>query len=304
MQLPIKIGTRGSDLALWQANTVKKQLEDLGHSVELKIIKTKGDNIQHLSFDKIEGKGFFTKELEDELLAGTIDLAVHSHKDLETTQPAGLCIAAVSPRENPADVILLRKEKVVHSRKFLLPEKAIVGTSSARRKSQLLEFCPDVQIQDIRGNVPTRIQKLRDGQYDAILLAKAGINRLKLDISDLEMVVLDIKEFIPAPAQGVLALQVRSADENLREALKALNIPNVAACVGVEREILRLFKGGCQLPLGAYCEKSGHGFRAWAAVADSWDSKPVRVNKFAESLDHLADDMVSLLLDKKKSAFY
>ncbi|MES2630289.1 MAG: hydroxymethylbilane synthase [Bacteroidota bacterium] len=302
MQKPIIIGTRGSELALWQAHTVKKQLEDLGQTVEIKIIKTRGDNIQHLSFDKIEGKGFFTKELEEELLNGSIDLAVHSHKDLETTYPEGLTIAAVSARENPADVLLIRKECVDHSAKFLLKKGAVVGTSSARRKSQLLEFRPDVEIRDIRGNVPTRIQKLRDGQYDAILLAKAGITRLALDVSDLEMMMMDIKEFIPAPAQGVLALQIRESDRDLNQVLQPLNVANVGKCIGVEREILRLFKGGCQLPLGAYCEKSGGGFKVWAAVAEAWDKLPARINLFAESEQNLAADVVSKLQEKKKSA--
>ncbi len=301
MDKSIIIGTRGSDLALWQAHTVKKQLEDLGQSVELKIIKTRGDEIQHLSFDKIEGKGFFTKELESELLQETIDLAVHSHKDLETTQPEGLCIAAVSSRENPADVFLIRKESVNHAAKLLLKQGAIVGTSSARRKSQLLEFRPDIEIKDIRGNVPTRIQKLRDGQYDAIILAKAGITRLELDVSDLELVVMDIKEFIPAPAQGVLAIQIRAKDKELHRVLQPLNVANVAKCIGVEREILRLFQGGCQLPLGAYCEKAGNGFRVWAAVAESWNGLPSRVNIFSENADELAQEAVSLL--KKKNPF-
>ncbi len=301
MQKPIIIGTRGSELALWQAHTVKKQLEDLGQSVEIKIIKTRGDNIQHLSFDKIEGKGFFTKELEEELLYASIDLAVHSHKDLETTYPEGLTIASVSARENPADVLLIRKECVNHAGKFLLKPGAVVGTSSARRKSQLLEFRPDVEIKDIRGNVPTRINKLREGQYDAILLAKAGITRLELDVSDLEMMVMDIKEFIPAPAQGVLALQIRESDAELMKVLEHLNVANVAKCIGVEREILRLFKGGCQLPLGAYCEKAGNGFSVWAAVADAWNAKPTRVNLFSESTAGLAQEVVAKLQEKKKS---
>lgn len=301
MQRSIIIGTRGSDLALWQAHTVKKQLEDLGQTVELKIIKTRGDNIQHLSFDKIEGKGFFTKELEEELLNESIDLAVHSHKDLETTYPEGLTIAAVSARENPADVLLIRKECVDHSKKFLLKTGSIVGTSSARRKSQLLEFRPDSQIQDIRGNVPTRIQKLRDGQYDAILLAKAGITRLGLDVSDLEMMVMDIKEFIPAPAQGVLALQIREKDTDLKKILEPLNVPNIQKCIGVEREILKLFQGGCQLPLGAFCEKAGNSFKVWAAVAESWDSKPVRINLHDEDPSRLAKAVVGKLREKKKS---
>lgn len=300
MQKPIIIGTRGSDLALWQANTVKAQLEELGQTVEIKIIKTRGDNIQHLSFDKIEGKGFFTKELEEELLGGTIDLAVHSHKDLETTQPLGLMIAAVSARENPADVLLINKDKVDHAKKFLIKEGAVVGTSSARRKAQVLEFRPDVEIKDIRGNVPTRIQKLRDGQYDGILLAKAGITRLGLDVSDLEMMVMDIKEFIPAPAQGVLALQIRDNDPELAKVLEPLNVVNIATCTGVEREILRLFQGGCQLPLGAYCEKAGYGYKVWASVAEAWNAKPVRVNVFSENVEGLAEEAVALLQSKKK----
>ncbi|HEX4887514.1 MAG TPA: hydroxymethylbilane synthase [Luteibaculaceae bacterium] len=299
MSRRITIGTRGSDLALWQANTVKRQLEELGHAVVLEIIKTRGDAIQHLSFDKIEGKGFFTKELEDALLEQRVDLAVHSHKDLETTQPDGLCIAAVSPRENPSDILIMHKDAVDFRLKFQLKTGAKVGTSSARRKNQLIDFRPDLELADIRGNVPTRLDKLRKGEFDAILLAKAGINRLNLDISDLECFEMDIKEFIPAPAQGVLALQIRSADRELFEALQPLNAPNVATCVGIEREILRRFNGGCQLPLGAYCEKAGSGYRVWTSVAESWDTAPKRINKFGESPETLAAEVVAAI--KKKS---
>jgi len=157
----ITIGTRGSDLALWQANYTKDLLEKQGHEVQIKIIATKGDASQqwNTSFDKLEGKGFFTKELEEELLAGTIDVAVHSHKDLPTESPEGLIIAGVSSRENPADWIVMREECVDDKKKFSLKENAKVGTSSARRKSQLLAFRPDVEITDLRGNVPTRINK-------------------------------------------------------------------------------------------------------------------------------------------------
>lgn len=271
----IIIGSRGSDLALWQANHVKDRLTSLGHEVEILIIKTQGDKIQHLSFDKMEGKGFFTKEIEEALLNKSIDLAVHSHKDLETTNPAGLVVAAVSEREDPSELMLIRKESVDAEGKWKLKQGAVVGTSSGRRKSQLLHTRPDVEIKDLRGNVPTRIQKLRDGNYDAIMLAKAGVDRLGLSLLDLEVVVLDPKEYIPAPAQGVLGLQVREEDVDLIEILQNLNDKEVQARIGIERKVLNLFQGGCQLPLGVYCEKEGDTFKVWSAMAETWDA-PLR----------------------------
>ncbi|MEC8603971.1 MAG: hydroxymethylbilane synthase, partial [Bacteroidota bacterium] len=180
MSAKIKIGSRGSDLALWQANFVKNQLENLGQEVEINIIKTKGDKIQHLSFDKIEGKGFFTKEIEQALLEKKVDLAVHSHKDLETNSPSGLSVVAVSEREDPSELLLINKDAVDHTQLWDLKKGAIVGTSSARRKSQMLFFREDVTIKDLRGNVPTRVKKLKNGNYDAILLAYAGVSRLGL----------------------------------------------------------------------------------------------------------------------------
>lgn len=169
MSKTIVIGSRGSDLALWQANYVQAELSKVGVKSEIKIITTKGDKIQHLSFDKIEGKGFFTKELEEALLAKDIDLAVHSHKDLETEQPEGLTIAAVSYREDPADILLIKKEAVDTTQRFNLKQNAIVGTSSARRKAQMLFHRNDISLEDLRGNVPTRVAKLQAGNYDAIL---------------------------------------------------------------------------------------------------------------------------------------
>lgn len=249
----IIIGSRGSDLALWQANHVKRQLEELGAKVEIKIIKTQGDIIQHLSFDKMEGKGFFTKEIESALLDKSIDLAVHSHKDLETTYPEGLTIACVSERENPSDLLLIAKNAVNVSEKWNLKKDAIVGTSSARRKSQVVRFHPDVEIKDLRGNVPTRIQKLRDGNYDAILLAKAGVDRLEIDLSEFHVEVLDPTEFVPAPAQGVLGLQIRKEDTSLFELLQKMNHSDIQAMISIERKVLNLLQGGCQLPLGVYC---------------------------------------------------
>jgi len=261
----IRIGSRGSDLALWQANHVKRQLEALGATVSITIIKTQGDQIQDLSFDKLEGKGFFTKEIEHALLDGTIDLAVHSHKDLETTPPEGLMIAAVSERENPADVLLILPGAVDTTQHWNLKQGAIVGTSSARRKSQLVAFRDDTTIKDLRGNVPTRLQKLMDGGYDAILLAKAGLDRLELDLSSVHVEVLDPEEFIPAPAQGVLALQIRSTDSELFAFMQALNHPDVQSKIELERTVLNRLQGGCQLPLGVYCPEEGKLLVSYAA---------------------------------------
>ena len=153
LEAVVKIGTRGSKLALWQANFLQEELKKIGVASSIHVIKTKGDQIQHLSFDKIEGKGFFTKEIEDALLQEEVDLAVHSMKDLPTTSPPGLVITAVSYRENPADWLIVRKDRAQAGKLMQLPDKAIVGTSSARRKSQLRHFRPDIEIKDIRGNV-------------------------------------------------------------------------------------------------------------------------------------------------------
>ena len=292
----IRIGSRGSDLALWQANFVKNELEKLGHQVSITIITTKGDAIQHLSFDKIEGKGFFTKEIEEQLLNNAVDLAVHSHKDLETTQPEGLAIGAVSHRANPADVILVRKVRADASKKFKLSQNSIVGTSSARRHVQLTHFRPDLSIKDIRGNITTRIQKLRNGDFDAIILAYAGISRLKLDVSDLELVEMDIKEFIPAPAQGVLALQIREGDHELKNILHKINHPEVANAISIERNILKGCNGGCQLPLGAYAEKGGKGFNVWVSFAKTVKESPNQSHFFDTNPDKLVQKVLNHLI--------
>ncbi len=249
----IRIGTRGSDLALWQAHFVRRQLEEIGCEVSIQIIVTQGDRIQDLSFDKLEGKGFFTKEIEQALLNGEVDLAVHSHKDLETTQPAGLHIAAVSYREDASELLLMKREAFDASQVWNLKANAVIGTSSARRKAQIIAQRPDLEIKELRGNVPTRIDKLRQGQYDAILLARAGVLRLELDLSDLETIVLDPTSFIPAPAQGVLGLQTRVDDAATTEILQKLHHTDVATRIGLERSVLRQMDGGCQLPLGVYC---------------------------------------------------
>jgi hydroxymethylbilane synthase len=291
--MQIRIGSRGSDLALWQAHHIKNQLEHLGASVTITIIKTKGDAIQNLSFDKLEGKGFFTKEIEEALLNNEIDLAVHSHKDLETNQPEGLQIACVSEREDPADLLLINQNAVDDKQTFNLKKGAIVGTSSARRKAQLVSLFDEVEIKDIRGNVPTRIQKLADGQFDAILLAKAGVDRLKINLDQFKTVRLDPVSFIPAPAQGVLALQIRESDTELNALLQTINHPDVQLKIGIERKVLQLMKGGCQLPLGVYCDDE---FKIHVAFAKTWEEGTIFNTYESEGVEHIAETIVHDLI--------
>jgi hydroxymethylbilane synthase len=292
----LRIGTRGSKLALWQAHFTQSLLKEQNIDSELVIIKTKGDQIQHLSFDKIEGKGIFTKEIETALLEGEIDLAVHSMKDMPTTQPEGLVLTAVSYRENPADWLVIRKSSADPKQLFGFKEKAVIGTSSARRKAQMLDFRPDIELKDIRGNVPTRLQKLRDEQFDAILLAAAGLTRLEIDLSEFVVQQFNPKEFVPAPAQGVLCYQTKVEDKATRRILQKLHHPEVAKATNVERKILKLLDGGCHMPLGAYCERDTSGnYHVWAAHAKTSDS-PVKRVKFSSSTSFkLADQVVEAL---------
>jgi hydroxymethylbilane synthase len=309
MKKPLLIGSRGSDLALWHAHFVQAELMKIGIEAEIKIIKTQGDKIQDLSFDKLEGKGFFTKEIEDALLNGEIDLAVHSHKDLPTASPKGLLVSAVSHREDPDELLLIQKDAVDKQSKFNLKKGSSVGTSSSRRKSQILAFRSDVEIRELRGNVPTRIQKLRDRQYDAILLAAAGVERLEIDLNEFHIEKLNPKEFVPAPAQGVLALQIRSTDTELHTTLQALHHPDVALAIGVERKVLNKLDGGCQLPLGVYClpDEDDLGnplYKSWTSFAHGWNRTPKWI--YHESVDPstMADYILGKLLKSDfKSVF-
>ena len=287
------IGTRGSDLALWQANFTKDRLAEIGVESELKIIKTQGDKILNLRLDKLEGKGFFTKELEEELLYSKIDIAVHSHKDLPTTNPPGLIIAAVSEREDPSELLLILKDCVDVTQKLSLKTGAQVGTSSNRRKAQLLAMRTDLNIEDLRGNINTRIQKLRDENYDAILLAKAGVARLGLDLSEFHMEVIDPTELVPAPAQGVLAIQIRENDKELYDLLQQINDADVAASIAVERRVLNLFEGGCHMPLGCYCKKENGKYEVWTSKALTGDDFPDRLFLRVDSLEGLAETIVA-----------
>lgn len=304
MERKIVIGTRGSDLALWQANYTKRLLEEKGHGVEIRIIETAGDKSQqwNTSFDKLEGKGFFTKELEEALLNKSIDLAVHSHKDLPTASPDGLMIAGVSRREDPSDMLIIRDESVDEKLKFNLKQNAIVGTSSARRKSQILAFRPDVKVEDLRGNVPTRVNKLRDGKYDAILLATAGVERLELELDEFTVEKLSTAEFVPAPAQGVLAWQTREDDDELLSVIDEISDLDVLIKINIERQLLAMFDGGCHLPLGAFCETEHDNedrlkFKVWVSVAPAWDKQPKQF--YFETLD--TDGFVDQMYDHIQS---
>lgn len=249
------IGSRGSDLALFQANFIKSILErEHGCTVEIKIIKTVGDKIDTVSFEQMEGKGFFTKELEDALLAKEIDLAVHSLKDLMTSMLEGLKVGAVGYRADRRELLLVRKNSVEGN--GLLPVRAggVIGTSAARRKAQIAHHNPALTIADLRGNVPTRVQKLRDGKYDAILLAAAGVTRLQLDLSDLRVVELDPEQFLPAPAQGILGIEIRANDNRVEHVVAKLGSTEAMLEANLERGLLARFESGCSLPLGVYSE--------------------------------------------------
>lgn len=288
MNRKLIIGTRGSKLALWQANFVKDTLAEIGVEAELKIIKTQGDIIQHLRLDKLEGKGFFTKELEEELLSSNIDLAVHSHKDLPTINPPGLIIASVSEREDPSEVIIMHKDCVDLTKRLSLKHNATVGTSSNRRKAQLLSVRPDLEFDDLRGNLQTRIQKLRDEKYDAIVLAKAGVSRIEMDLSDFHVEDIAPVEIIPAPAQGVLAIQIRETDQELFDLLQKINNKEVAETIAVERKVLNMFDAGCHAPLGCYCRLRDGKYEAWTSIAEDNEDFPDRLYTQSETTTGMA----------------
>ena len=241
------IGSRGSELALWQTNHVKATLErhfpEL--NLEIKIIKTTGDKLLDVALAKIGDKGLFTKQIESALLSREIDLAVHSLKDLQTVQPKGLIISAVSKRETPNDVLISKKYASIDE----LPAGAKVATGSLRRRSQLLNYRPDLEIFEIRGNVPTRIAKFEESDLDAMILAFAGVYRLSLDAHITQIIPFEI--MLPAVGQGAMAVEIRSEDIELRQFLQVLNDEETEICVTAERAFLRILEGGCQVPIGA-----------------------------------------------------
>ena len=257
------IGSRGSELALWQAKYIKKELEQKNKylSVEIKIINTKGDKILDVALSKIGDKGLFTKELENELLNGSIDIAVHSLKDLQTDIPKGLKLAAVTKRHSVEDILIARKKETKIKN---LPENAIVATGSLRRRSQLLHLRPDVKIEELRGNVPTRIKKFLESKWDAIILARAGVERLKLNRYISSIISTD--EILPAVGQGALGIEIREDNRIAAEILNSIHDENTYTEVRAERSLLKVLEGGCQVPIGAYAQVKPNGLYIDAVV--------------------------------------
>jgi len=259
----IVIGSRGSELALWQANHIKREIEKKNKnvSVEIRIIKTKGDKILDVALSKIGDKSLFTKELEVELLAKRIDLAVHSLKDLQTQIPSGLKLAAVTKRHEVEDVLIARKKGMTIQS---LPDYAVVATGSLRRRSQLLHLRPDITILDLRGNVPSRIQKFLESEWDAIILARAGVERLNLKkhISSF----IPKEDILPAVGQGALGIEIQEDNKVVEEIVKSLHHDETYKAVMAERSLLRALEGGCQVPIGAFAEVKSSGLYLDAVV--------------------------------------
>jgi len=263
LKTKIIIGSRGSELALWQANFIKKELLKANKtiSVEISIIKTRGDKILDVALSKIGDKSLFTKELEIELLNKNIDIAVHSLKDLQTTIPTGLKLAAVTKRHPVEDVLIARKKGTTI---WDLREGAIVATGSLRRMSQLLHLRPDIEVVDLRGNVPSRIDKFVISNWDAIILARAGVERLNLKKHISSFIPTD--EVLPAVGQGALGIEINAENKIADEIVKVLHDQNTYYAVSAERALMKTLEGGCQVPIGAFGEVKSNGFYLDAIV--------------------------------------
>jgi hydroxymethylbilane synthase len=256
----LRLGTRKSKLALWQANFVKEKLEALGCKVELVPITTTGDKILDAPLAKIGGKGLFVKEIENALLAGEIDLAVHSLKDVPMIIPEGLTLSAITEREEPYDVLISRNGKKLEE----LPSGAVVGTSSLRRQVQIKRRRGDLKVEILRGNVDTRLRKLKEGLYDAIVLAYAGVKRMGFS-GEISQV---LEDFIPAVGQGSLAIETRAEDERVINFVKGLNHEESWLRAVCERAFLRELQGGCQVPIGAYAWIEGDRIKIKGFISD------------------------------------
>ncbi len=274
MKPSIKIGTRASKLALWQANWVQSALNQKfpGQKIELVTIKTKGDKILDVPLAKVGGKGLFVKEIEQALLEGRIDLAVHSMKDMPAEIPQGLCIGAVPQREDPADV-LVSKDGLVFC---ALKSDAVIGTSSLRRAAQLRHARPDIVIMPLRGNLDTRLKKLQSENLDAIVLAAAGIKRLDLEQRITEYLPADI--MLPAVGQGALCIERRQDDRRIEPLLATLDHPSTRAVVMGERAFLNRLGGSCQVPIAGHGEIHGNTFGLTGLVADLDGSRIIKAN--------------------------
>lgn len=272
MKAKLTIGTRQSLLALWQSNYIAARLREQYPECEvvLKKIVTKGDRILDVPLAKIGGKGLFTKEIEQELIDGTVDLAVHSLKDMPTVLPEGLCLTAITSRANVGDAFVSNKYNSFDE----LPQGAVLGTSSLRRKAQLLAARPDLKIVDLRGNVDTRLRKLDEGQMDAIILAAAGLERLGYGERIKE--VIPAKVCLPAVGQGALAIESRDNDAEVREMLAFLNDEATKQATDAERAFLGLLEGGCQVPIGVHADVENGEIRIEAIIAELDGKKILR----------------------------
>ncbi len=295
----IRIGTRGSRLARAQSGRIADELRARGHEAELVVIETAGDVNRDVPFDRIGAPGVFVRELERALQERRVELAVHSYKDLPSAGPDDLVVAAVPEREDPRDVLFVRAGAAAPTeahRGVGVRESATVGTASARRAALLADLRPDLTTELLRGNVPTRLQRLQDGAYDAIVLAAAGVRRLRaeggepLSTDGLVEQPLDPALFVPAPSQGALALQVRADDAELREVLAALDDAETRRCVRVERRVLELVEGGCSVPLGAWCVATASGALQCHAALGT-DGGLVRAQLADDDPERLAQDV-------------
>jgi len=280
----LTIGSRGSQLALWQANWVKSRLEELGQECQIEIIHTTGDKIQDVALSKVGTKGLFTKEIEEALLDGRIDLAVHSLKDMPTDLPEGLVLSAIPQREDPRDAI-------IGCTLADLKRGAKVGTSSLRRMAQLRALRPDLEIESVRGNVDTRLRKQEEGQYDAILLASAGLNRLGLSARIAE--VISIEKMCPAVGQGALAIETRVGDTVVSQ----LDHLPTRRAVTAERAVLRALGGGCQVPIGAHAVADGSGIHLRAIVIAPDAFAVIRLEARGDDPEKVGAELGQELLD-------
>lgn len=295
----LRIGSRGSQLALWQANHIAGLLRGQGHTVEIEIIKTTGDRLQEVTFAQVGSKGMFTKEIEEALAAGRVHLAVHSLKDLPTELPEPFALAATPPRVDARDVLVSAKYLSLAE----LPQGAVVGTSSMRRRAQLKAVRPDVQAVEFRGNVDTRLRKLGEGQVDAILLAAAGLDRLGK--AEWVRERLSPADFCPAAGQGSLGIETRRDDAETMAALEFLDDEQTRYAVTAERAALAALGGGCQVPIGVHCRVQSARLgliEIFGVVADPETGKAVRVYETAPSQHSDPQGLGELVARKLKEA--
>jgi hydroxymethylbilane synthase len=288
------IGSRGSKLALWQAGWVRDRLAGAGHQVDIRIIKTTGDKVPKASLTSSGTKGLFIKEIEEALAGESIDLAVHSLKDLPTEQPPGLAVGAVPTRADARDALVSRTGQPL----VALPVGARVGTSSLRRQSQLRSLGRPIEVAAVRGNVDTRLRKLERGDYDALVLAAAGLDRLGLGNRITQYFA--IEEMCPAVGQGALALEVREDDQRVKQAIQPLDDPPTHQAVRAERALLRGLGGGCDVPIAAHASPGDRGLRLVAVIASLDGSRLIgaSVSGWLETPEDLGERAAQELLEQ------